>query len=109
MRLLATLMARVTARIISVIMWEVNIIEMDEALPRGVVDRRAVSVCAGAVRGRRRGGGARAHGGGGVARRDRRAGGRALRGQLRLRAPAVRAVRARRAHTRVQQDQVQDT
>lgn len=45
----------------------------------------------------------------GVARGDRRAGGRALRGEHGVRAAAVRAVRRGRAHTRVQQDQVQDT
>lgn len=48
------------------------------------------------------------HGGGGVPRRDGRAGGRALRGQHRVRAQPVRALRGSVTHTRVQQDQVQD-
>lgn len=46
---------------------------------------------------------------GGVARRDRGPGGRALRGQHGVRQAAVLAVRRRGPHTRVQQDQVQNT
>lgn len=62
----------------------------------------------GAERRRHDVGGAADRRGGGVPRRDRSAGGRALRGQLRLREAALLAVRLRRASSRVQQNKVQD-